>query len=169
MKIKFLNNFNMGKFILDVINSFFLNFRHSKISFNFSSPVLFVSVLKVSQEKAPDLWTKIWIFINIWPLHQWVFSLLTLFLMYWLIGSWYNRRLVRQGGWLSWQARIIMIGLDLFINFLLGIYYMGARDTLMGVIMFRCPIAISPLIFFIEFVVFVWYYKKYVLKSDKNN
>lgn len=62
-----------------------------------------------------------------------------------------------------------MIGLDLLINFVLGIYYMGARDTLMGVIMFRCPIAISPLIFLIEFVVFVWYYKKYVLKPKKKN
>lgn len=167
--MKFFKKLKMITFIPDVINNFFLSFGHSKISFNFPILVLLGSVSKVQQDEAPDLWTKVLTFINIWPLHQWVFSLITLFMMYWLIGSWYNRRLVRQGGWLSWQSRIIMIGLDLLINFVLGIYYMGARDTLMGVIMFRCPIAISPLIFLIEFVVFVWYYKKYVLKPKKKN
>lgn len=47
-----------------------------------------------------------------------------------------------------------MISIDLALNLGLGIYYMDMRDTFMGEIMFRCPIAISPLIFFIEFVVF---------------
>jgi hypothetical protein len=99
-------------------------------------------------------------FINIWPISQWVFSLITLVIMYWLIGLWYNQRLKKQGGWISWQARLIMIFLDLTINLVLGIYYMSARETFMGQIMLRCPIAISPLIFLIEFLVFVWYYKK---------
>lgn len=48
-----------------------------------------------------------------------------------------------------------MIFIDLMINLALGIYYMGARDTFMGEIMLRCPIAISPLIFLIEFLAFV--------------
>jgi hypothetical protein len=41
------------------------------------------------------------------------------------------------------------------INLALGVYYMGARDTFMGEIMLRCPIAISPLIFAVEFVTFI--------------
>jgi len=104
-------------------------------------------------------------FINIWPFTQWVFSLLTLILMYWLIGSWYNKKLLSQGGWISWKIRIIMIIIDLMLNLVVGIYFMGARDTLMGELMVRCPIAISPIIFVIEFIIFIWYYKKYVLKK----
>jgi len=108
-------------------------------------------------------------FINIWPASQWIWSLITLVLMYWIIGAWYNKKLARQGGWISWQTRVIMIFIDLILNLALGIYYMAARDTMMGAIMLRCPIAISPLIFLIEFLVFVWYYKTYVLvKKDKS-
>jgi len=120
--------------------------------------------------KPSGLFNQLLTFINIWPIHQWIFSLITLVIMYWVIGTWYNKKLQRQGGWISWQARLIMIFIDLMINLALGIYYMGARDTFMGEIMLRCPIAISPLIFLIEFLAFVWYYKKYVLiKKDKNS
>lgn len=108
-------------------------------------------------------------FVSIWPLHQWIFSLITLILLYWVIGSWYNKKLQREGGWISWQTRVVMIVIDLIINLVLGIYYMGARDTIMGEIMLRCPIAISPLIFVIEFLVFIWYYKKYILNKEKNS
>jgi hypothetical protein len=89
--------------------------------------------------------------------------------MYWVIGRWYNKKLKRQGGWISWQTRVVMIFIDLIINLVLGIYYMGSRDTIMGEIMLRCPIAISPLIFLIEFLVFIWYYKKYVLNKEQKS
>jgi hypothetical protein len=118
----------------------------------------------------PKNWTEQLVtFVSIWPMHQWIFSLITLILMYWVIGRWYNKKLKRQGGWISWQTRVVMIFIDLIINLVLGIYYMGSRDTIMGEIMLRCPIAISPLIFLIEFLVFIWYYKKYVLNKEQKS
>ena len=54
--------------------------------------------------------------------------------------------------------------LDLLLNLALGLYYMHYRDTLMGIIMLRCPIAISPLIFVIE-MVFVYMYYLYGKKK----
>lgn len=105
-------------------------------------------------------------FFYLWPLDQWVSSLVGLVIMYWMIGNWYNKRLKAEGGWISWQARISMITLDLLINFVLGLYYMDHRGTVMGDLMVSCPIAISPVIFFIEFAVFVYYYRTY--KMNKN-
>lgn len=55
--------------------------------------------------------------------------------------------------------------LDLMINLALGLYYLDYRDTVMGTLMMRCPIAISPIIFGIEFVLFVYYYRTFVLKK----
>lgn len=43
------------------------------------------------------------------------------------------------------ETRIYMIGLDLFLNFSLGIYYMNYRDTFIGALMVQCPVFCSPL------------------------
>jgi len=51
-----------------------------------------------------------------------------------------------------------MIILDLLINIILGLHYMHQRNTVMGALMVKCPIAISPAIFFAEFVVVILYY-----------
>lgn len=106
-----------------------------------------------------------WTLIYLWPASQWVLSLASLVLMYWLIGSWYNKRLEKIGGWISWQTRVYMIAIDLALNLCLGLYYVDMRDTLMGQLMCRCPIAVSPAIFFLEFVAFAIYYRLYVLKK----
>ena len=115
-----------------------------------------------------DLDKKLVEFICIWPPYQWVTSLLSLVLMYWFVGRWYNKRLEKEGGWISAKARILMIFFDLFINLCIGLYYMDYRETIMGVLMMRCPISISPLIFVLEFLVFVIYYRKYVLPKAKH-
>ena len=60
-----------------------------------------------------------------------------------------------------------MIVLDLVFNVVVGMYYMGHRETLMGEFMMRCPIAISPFIFLIEFIVVVCYSKYYERKTIK--
>ena len=48
--------------------------------------------------------------------------------------------------------------IDLLLNLGLGLYYMHYRDTLMGMIMLRCPIAISPVIFVVEMICVYMYY-----------
>ena len=106
-------------------------------------------------------------FVCIWPPLQWVTSLVSLVLMYWFVGRWYNKRLEKEGGWISAKARILMIFFDLFVNLGIGIYYMDHRETIIGVLMMRCPIAISPLIFILEFLVFVIYFRKYILPLQK--
>jgi hypothetical protein len=105
-------------------------------------------------------------FYNIWPLTQWVSSLVTLILLYWLTGYYYNKWLSEKGGWLSWKTRSYMIVLDFITNLLLGFYYMGHRDTLMGHFMVTCPIAISPVIFLIELIC-VYVYHRWSYQGKK--
>jgi len=106
-------------------------------------------------------------FLYLWPLEQWIFSLITLLLLYVFAGHYYNKKLMASGGWISVRTRVIMIILDLVLNLVIGVYYMQYRETLFGAFMMRCPIAISPLIFGLEFLVVVWYYKKYTLPKEK--
>jgi len=107
-------------------------------------------------------------FLYIWSLEQWISSLITLFLLYGFIGYAYNKWLMPSGGWISIRARILMIVIDLLVNFMIGIYYMQYRETLIGGFLVRCPLAISPFIFFVEFVIVVWYYNTYTLPKLKS-
>lgn len=102
-------------------------------------------------------------FVKIWPAQQWILSLLGLVIMYWLIGSWYNKRLKKQGGWISTQARCVMIIVDIMINIALGMLVMDSPETVLGMLMLRCPIAVSPGIFLLEYLTFIIYYKVFVL------
>ena len=129
------------------------------------------TVNTVNLSKPTDPWW-IWLlkqlqaFINIWPFHQWVISLASLILLYWVTSYGYNKLLSRQGGWLTIKTRIWLILFDLGLNLVLGIYYMSHRETLMGAIMMRCPIAVSPLIFCLELLVVFFYYWYTNRKSD---
>jgi hypothetical protein len=107
-------------------------------------------------------------FLYLWSLEQWIWSLITLFLLYGFIGYAYNKWLMPSGGWISVRARILMVVIDLLVNFIIGIYYMQYRETLIGAFLVRCPLAISPLIFIIEFVIVIWYYKTYTLPKLKS-
>lgn len=42
------------------------------------------------------------------------------------------------------KTRILMIVVDLILNFGLGIYYMNHRDTFIGTLMIQCPVFLSP-------------------------
>jgi hypothetical protein len=55
------------------------------------------------------------------------------------------------------KTRIWLIIFDISINLALGIYYMNHRETILGGIMVRCPVAISPGIFAIELFCFYFY------------
>jgi hypothetical protein len=48
-----------------------------------------------------------------------------------------------------------MIFSDLLLNLVLGLYYLGYRETIMGQLMLKCPIAVSPVIFVIELLVII--------------
>jgi len=97
-------------------------------------------------------------FYHIWPWHQWLTSLVSLILLYWITGHFYNKWLSDRGGWLTFKMRVWLIISDLTLNLALGIYYMHYRETLMGAIMLTCPIAISPVIFLLEmFCVYIYY------------
>ena len=105
-------------------------------------------------------------FFHIWPASQWFFSIISLIGLYWLTGHYYNKWLVHHGGWLDFKTRVWLILIDLTINLALGLYYMQYRETLMGMIMLRCPIAISPLIFLMEMIC-VYIYLNIYLKKKK--
>jgi hypothetical protein len=140
-----------------------------------SNPILFPSPLmgiffvtksvksEFTWESILDLFVD---FLKIWPLTQWIFSLFTLLFLYIWLGKIYNRKLQASGGWISAKTRIGMIVLDLTLNLVIGMYYMAHRDSFIGIFMMRCPIAISPIIFVIEFVIVSWYYKKYTLPKE---
>lgn len=98
-------------------------------------------------------------FYHIWPLGQWISSVLGLILLYWVTGYYYNKWLSEKGGWLDSKTRIWLIVSDLLINLTLGLYYMNHRETIFGVIMLRCPIAISPFIFVLELICVYSYYR----------
>lgn len=94
-------------------------------------------------------------FFHIWPIQQWVSSLVGLVLMYWVATNVYNKRLVKLELGMSIQFRFWMILSDLLLNLVLGLYYLGYRDTLMGQLMLNCPIAVSPVIFVVELLVVI--------------
>ena len=99
-------------------------------------------------------------FYSIWPPFQWVTSLLTLIVTYWISGYYYNKFLAKKNcGWMDWKTRSIMILVDLFLNFSLGIYYMNYRNTFIGTLTLKCPIFWSPLFWILELVCFYVYYR----------
>jgi hypothetical protein len=115
-----------------------------------------------------SIWDLIIKFYKIWPPFQWATSLLTLILIYWITGYYYNRFLSSRSGWMNTEARIIMILIDLFLNFSLGIYYMNHRETFIGTVMLQCPVFLSPVFWLIELVCFYLYYRYGpFLKSEK--
>jgi len=42
---------------------------------------------------------------------------------------------------------------------MLGLYYLNHRETAMGAMMLKCPIAISPVIFILELICVYMYYR----------
>ncbi len=57
------------------------------------------------------------------------------------------------------RNRVILISIDIAINVVLGIIAMSYPGTLLFNIMRMCPVAISPVIFVLEFVLFICYYR----------
>ena len=110
-------------------------------------------------------WELLLKYFQIWPVFQWVSSLSTLILIYWLSGYYYNKYLSQKGGWMDTKTRIFMIILDLLLNFSLGIYYMSYRDTFIGAVMLKCPVFCSPIFWFIELICF-YLYSKYILEKN---
>jgi hypothetical protein len=113
-------------------------------------------------------------FFNLWPLEQWISSLIGLVILYWFTGRLYNKWLAKYGGWLSWRTRIVLILSDLGLNGFIGLYSLKfLKETAFGAFMMKCPIAISPAIFGIELVVvfslqcYRWWKGKNKEKLDK--
>ncbi len=125
--------------------------------------LLFPLFLNTSSQKSWELLTA---YFQIWPFFQWASSLITLIAIYWLSGYFYNKFLSQKGGWMDTKTRILMIGVDLILNFGLGIYYMNHRDTFIGTLMIQCPVFLSPFFWFLELVCFYIYYR-YNFSSKK--
>lgn len=114
-----------------------------------------------------SVWELLIKYYHIWPPFQWITSLFTLILIYWISGYFYNRWLSHKGGWMDTKARIIMIILDLILNFSLGIYYMNFRDTFIGALMIQCPVFCSPIFWIIEMICFYIYSKNILSLKNK--
>ena len=119
-------------------------------------------ILKISSDKN-SVWDLLWDLLvkyyQIWPPFQWATSLVSLVLIYWISGYFYNKFLSKKGGWMDTKTRVWMIILDLFLNFSLGIYYMNFRETFMGQLMLKCPVFFSPFFWLIELIFFYVYYR----------
>ena len=100
-------------------------------------------------------WDRLIEFFYIWPLEQWVSSLVGLVLLYWFTTTIYNKRLAKYNLNMSVLFRVYMISLDLLLNLGVGLYYLDFRETTLGNLMVLCPIAISPLIFLVEFLIII--------------
>lgn len=94
-------------------------------------------------------------FFQIWPLNQWISSLIGLVALYVFTTYIYNKRLVSYNNEMSVSFRFWMIVSDLAINLALGIYYLDYRETIMGQLMLKCPIAVSPVIFLVELLLVI--------------
>jgi len=110
------------------------------------------------------IWELLVSYYQIWPPFQWITSLLTLILVYWVSGYFYNKYLSKKGGWMDARTRIVMIIIDLFLNFSLGIYYMNYRDTFIGALMVQCPVFCSPVFWLVELICF-YFYSRYSKKE----
>jgi len=106
-------------------------------------------------------------FFNIWPLEQWVSSLVGLVLLYYFATYLYNQRLIKYDLKMVFTVRFWMIFSDLLINLGVGLYYLEYRDTMMGMLMVKCPIAISPFIFVIEFLVVILINEYEIYKQNR--
>ena len=120
--------------------------------------LLSIFILNTNSNK-DSMWEALVKYYQIWPPFQWVTSLLTLILIYWISGYFYNKFLSRKGGWMDTKTRIFMIGVDLLLNFSIGIYYMNYRDTFIGALMLQCPVFCSPLFWLLELICFYSYYR----------
>lgn len=139
---------------------------------NIKKPTSLNFFVILATNPSENLITRLTEFYHLWPLQQWVSSLVGLIALYWATGYFYNRWLSDKGGWLSWERRIWLIAYDFLINLSLGLYYMNYRETVLGAMMLKCPIAISPLIFILELVCFYIYCRFFINKKNekkKNN
>ena len=135
-----------------------INLLRARFFLYLASQNLVLLSLSDSSEKSNilDMFSKenIIEFVNVWPLEQWISSLIGLVVLYWLTGRLYNKWLAPYGGWLSGKARILLILSDLGINGLVGLYSLKfLKNTAFGSFMMKCPIAISPAIFMIELII----------------
>lgn len=106
-------------------------------------------------------------FFHLWPISQWVSSLIGLVLMYWFAIKYYNKRLIKHKNEMSNSFMFWMIASDLLINLAVGLYYMEYRNTILGALTCQCPIAFSPFIFIIEFLIVILI-KEYEIYSQNN-
>lgn len=88
--------------------------------------------------------------------------------MYWITTGLYNKRLLNYNLEMSSQFRFWMILSDLLLNLGLGLYYLGYRETLMGQLMLKCPIAVSPVIFILELILLIAIKEYEITKNFKN-
>lgn len=102
-------------------------------------------------------------YFSIWTFDQWIYSLISLVIIYFVAGKIFNKYCSKKIDWknLSTATILLLIGFDLVLNFAIGIYYMSYRETALGQLMLSCPIAVSPFIFAIELVlIFIIYILK---------
>lgn len=140
-----------------------LDYFEKKKTYNFfilflqnSNPNPELNIMKLLQE-----------YFHIWPLFQWTTSLLTLIVVYWMSGYFYNKYLSEKGGWMNAKTRVIMIFVDLMLNFILGIYYMNYRETVIGALMIQCPVFLSPIFWIVELLCFYIYYRNQFSSENK--
>ena len=121
--------------------------------------LIFMMIWKTNSgsDKNVSVLDQVYNFFKIWSFTQWSTSLVGLIVLYWITGYYYNKKLSEKGGWLDSKTRILLIAFDLMINFGLGLYCMYHRETILGMFMVTCPIAISPVIFVLELVCYYMY------------
>ena len=130
--------------------------------------LIFFLTSSSSPKKPTSFWADVIQYFEIWSFFQWTTSLVTLIFGYWATGYLYNKILSKKGGWMDAKTRIIMIIVDLILNFIFGIYFMGHRDTVIGQLVLHCPVFFSPFFWIVELICFYLYSRyNFSLKKKK--
>jgi NADH-quinone oxidoreductase subunit J len=105
-------------------------------------------------------------FFSTWPLRQWVFSLISMALFYWLTSIVYNRLAIYINKKFNWKfyvfnnkIRFKLFFFDLLINYLVGTFLMIPEfsNNEIAVLLLKCPIGLSPFIMIFELLLMVLY------------
>ncbi len=103
----------------------------------------------------PSIFKVIEDFISVWPLHQWISTLVTLGLFYLLILRWIDKKVF------NWKVGIILYILDIVLNLSIDILVLHYAVPIFLLKMVQmCPLSLSAIIILIEGIIYYFFFNK---------
>lgn len=136
-----------------------------------TSPLLLAGSLPIKPENDTHMnwYNSILKLSQVWPLHQWIFTIIAMFSIYYILFLVWNRfvKFCKSNFGinlyiLNIKARIFLLFFDLLFNLIVDVcifYYMPGG--ILEELVYKCPISLSPFILFGE-VIFIIIYNIYL-------